>query len=78
MLKNFFMKKMLQSQLKQLPEAEREQMMTMVEKDPELFMNIAKEIQAEMKTGKDQMAAAMAVMPKYQARLQTLMAEAKK
>ena len=67
------MKKMLQSQLKQLPADQQEQMMAMVEKDPELFANIAKEIQAEMKKGKDQMSAAMVVMPKYQEKLQSLM-----
>lgn len=78
MLKNFLMKKMLASQMKQVPEGEREAMLAMVEKDPELFMNIAKEIQVEMKSGKDQMTAAMSVMPKYQERLKTLMAETKK
>ncbi len=75
MLKNFFMRKMLQSQLKQLPKDQQEQVMTMLEKEPELFMKIAEEIQAEMKKGKDQMQAAMAVMPKYQDKLRTLMAQ---
>ncbi len=50
----------------------------MLEKDPDLFMKIAKEVQEEMKKGKSQMHAAMAVMPKYQAQIQKLMAEAKK
>ena len=47
--------------------------MTMLEKDPDLFMKIAEEMQAEMNKGKNQMAAAMAVMPKYQEKLKTLM-----
>ena len=67
------MKKMLQSQLKNVPEAQRAQIMLMVEKDPELFEKIAKEIQEEVKKGKDQMAAAMVVMPKYQAQLREIM-----
>ena len=47
--------------------------MTMLEKDPELFEKISKEMQAEMKNGSDQMAAAMKVMPKYQSQIQALM-----
>lgn len=64
---------MLQSQLKNVPEAQREQIMTMVEKDPKLFEQIAKEIQAEVKKGKDQMAASMIVLPKYREQLQKIM-----
>lgn len=73
MIKEFLMKKLLQRQLKDVPEAQRVQIMAMVEKDPKLFERIAKEIKAEMKTGKDQTAAAMIVMPRYQKELQTLM-----
>lgn len=75
MLKQFFMKKMLQMQLKNVPEAQRVMIMAMVEKDPKLFEEISKEIKAEMKRrgDKDQNAAAMIVMPKYQKQLQALM-----
>lgn len=52
--------------------------MLMLEKDPDLFMKIATEMQAEMKKGKNQMAAAMAVMPKYQEKLKSLMGDIKK
>jgi len=60
MIKKFLMKKMLQSQLKNVPEAQRAQILAMVEKDPKLFEQIAKEIQEETKKGKNQMAATMA------------------
>lgn len=41
--------------------------MELVEKKPELFQKMAKEMQAEMKAnGNNQMAAAMKVLPKYQ------------
>ena len=73
--KNFFMRKLLERQLKDAPPEQREMIMTMVEKDPKLFEKIALEMQAEMKTGKNQMAAAMKVMPKYQAQLQALMGD---
>lgn len=78
MLKNFLMRKMLQSQTKNLPKDQQEQIMLMLEKDPDLFMKIATEMQAEMKKGKNQMAAAMAVMPKYQEKLKSLMGDIKK
>lgn len=73
MLKKFLMKKALQSQLKNVPEAQRAQILAMVDKNPKLFEQIAKEIQAEMKKGKDQMAAAMAVLPKYREELSGIM-----
>jgi hypothetical protein len=66
-LKNFAIKKLLQSQLKNVPAEQRELIMTLVEKDPALFEKIAKELQAEMKTnGNNQMQAAMKVLPRYQ------------
>lgn len=66
-VKNFAMKKLLESQLKNVPEDQKEMIMTMVEKDPALFEKIAKELQAEMKAnGNNQMAASMKVLPKYQ------------
>lgn len=72
------MRKMLQSQTKNLPKDQQEQIMGMLEKDPELFMKIAQEMQAEMKKGKNQMAAAMTVLPKYQDTLKKLMGDVKK
>ncbi len=77
MFKNFLMRKLLQAQTKNLPKEQQEMVMTMLEKDPDLFMKIAQEVQAEMKKGKSQMHAAMAVMPKYQAQIQKLMADSK-
>ncbi len=71
--KNFMMKKMLERQLKNAPADQREMILTLLEKNPELFEKIAKEMQAEMKGGKDQTSAAMKVMPKYQAELQKAM-----
>ncbi len=66
-VKNFAVKKLLESQLKNVPQDQREMIMNMVEKDPALFEKIAKELQAEMKSnGNNQMAAAMKILPKYQ------------
>ncbi len=73
--KNFMMRKLLEKQLKNAPQEQKEMIMTLMEKNPELLEKIAKEMQAEMKTGKNQMAAAMKVMPKYQAELKEAMGD---
>jgi len=73
--KNFMMRKLLERQLKDAPAEQREMILMMLEKNPQLFEKIALEMQAEMKAGKDQMAAAMKVMPKYQAELQAMMGD---
>ena len=73
MIKNFIMKKMLQSQTKHLPKDQQEMILAMLEKDPKIFETIALEMQAEIKKGKNQMSAAMTVLPKYKNKLQALM-----
>jgi len=70
MFKNFLLKKMLRTQ--GVPEAQIDMVITMMEKDPELFKKIAEEIQAKIKEGKDQQSASMEVMQKYQEELKKL------
>lgn len=66
-LKQFALKKVVQSQMKNVPADQQQMIMTMLEKDPALFEKIAKEMQEELKkNGNNQMAAAMKVLPKYQ------------
>jgi hypothetical protein len=69
-LKTFLMKKMLKSKMKDVPQDQQEKVFAAIEKNPELFEKIGLEIQEKMKGGKDQMAAAMEVMQKYQNELQ--------
>lgn len=71
--KNFLMKKMLKSKMKDLPEAEQDKMIQAIEKNPEFFQNVATEVQAKMKEGKDQMTATMEVMRKHQEELKKIM-----
>lgn len=66
-LKQAAIKKMVQSQMKNVPADQQQMIMELVEKKPEVFQQMAKEMQAEMKNnGNNQMAAAMKVFPKYQ------------
>jgi len=71
-IKDFFIKKALEYKLKDVPEAQRNMMMGMMEKDPELFKKIGEEIKQRTKSGESEMAASMVVMRKYQAELQKL------
>ena len=73
-VKNFAMKKILDSQMKDVPEDKKQMIMEMMEKDPKLFEKIAKEMQAELKSnGNNQMAAATKVLPKYQKEILAVM-----
>jgi hypothetical protein len=71
--KNFLMKQMLKRQMKGVPEAEQERIISLVESNPEFFENIGKEVDALKKQGRDQTAATMEVMRKHQGELQKLM-----
>ncbi len=71
-IKDFFMRKLLASKMKDVPAADQEKIFAMLEKDPELFQKIAEETQQAMKNGKDQTSAVMGVMEKYKDRLAKL------
>lgn len=73
-LKQYALKKVLQSQMKDAPPEQQQMILDMMEKDPALFEKIAKEMQAELKAnGNNQMAAAMKVLPKYQQEIMKVM-----
>lgn len=71
MLKNFLIKKMLSS--KGVPEDQINMILNLMEKNPELFQKIAKEIEEKVKGGMDQTMASMSVMKKYEAELKNIM-----
>jgi hypothetical protein len=71
-IKDFFLRKMLSSQMKGVPQADQDKVYAMLQKNPELFQKIAAEVQAEMKKGKNQMAATMEVVKRYEAELKKI------
>lgn len=71
MFKNFLLKKMLRMQ--GVPEAQIDMFIKMMEKDPKLFENIAKEVKEKMDKGMDQQSASMEVMKKYENDLKKLL-----
>lgn len=67
------MKQMLKRQMKGVPEAQQEMVFSAIEKNPDFFENIAKEVDALTKQGRDQMSASMEVMRKHQGELQKIL-----
>lgn len=63
------MKQAMKSQLKHVPEAEQEMILDMVERNPDFFENLAKELQEGLKEGKDQQTVAMEIMQKHKDQL---------
>jgi hypothetical protein len=75
MFKEFLMKKLIQSKLKNLPKKEQELILKLVTKNPKLFEEIAMKIKKKTDAGADQMMATMTVMKEYQGQIQKLMSE---
>ena len=71
--KAFAMKKMMKSQMKNLPKAKREKMEQAIDDNPDLFQDMSKEIKEKMDNGQNQMSAMMEVSKKYRSELQKLM-----
>ena len=72
-IKDFFLKQALKYKLKDVPEAEREKLMAVMEANPDFFKKIGEEVDKLKKAGQSEMAATMVVMRKYQSELQKLM-----
>ncbi len=72
MLKEFFIKKIIDSKLSALPEEQKKKLAEAISKNPEFLKKVAVEIQSEMKLGKDQMSAAMSVVKKYESELKAI------
>jgi hypothetical protein len=69
MFKEFLMKKMLAAKLKDIPPEQQEKILAVIEKNPALFETIAKEAQAKIAQGTDQMNAMIEVMQTHQEEL---------
>ncbi len=55
MFNNFLMKKLLESKLKDVPKEQRDKIMEIMEKNPDLLKTIAEEAMQKTKQGKSQM-----------------------
>lgn len=71
--KDFLLKQTLKYKMKGVPEAEREKMLGLMEKNPEFFKKIGDKVQKRVKAGESEMAATMIVMREHQGELQRLL-----
>ena len=71
--KNFLLKQALKAKMKDVPEAERERLLALMEKNPDFFKKIGEEVQKRVKAGQSEMAATMVVMREHQSELQKLL-----
>lgn len=72
-VQSFLLKLYAKWKMKDVPEAQREHMVELVSKDPQLFKKIGEEIERRKKGGEGETKAAMEVMKKYRSELATLM-----
>lgn len=72
MLKQFLLKKMVQSQLGKVPENMRPVVMKLVEEHPDVLMQLAQDFDAERKAGKSDQEAFMAVAKKHEVLLKDI------
>lgn len=73
MIQKFLVRQALKMKMKDMPEAQREQILALVEKNPDLFKKIGEEVDRRVKGGENQMKASMEVMKKYREELAGLM-----
>lgn len=71
-VQSFLLKQVMKWKMKDVPADKRDQVMGMVEKDPELFKRIGEEIERRKKGGESEMKATMEVMKKHRSELQAL------
>lgn len=72
-IKSYITEKLIRSKMKNLPKAQQDMFIKLIEENPELFKKIGDEVKALTKNGTSEMTATMQVMRKYQAEIQKLM-----
>ncbi|HEY0979279.1 MAG TPA: hypothetical protein VGE23_00320 [Candidatus Paceibacterota bacterium] len=72
-IQDFLLKQAMKWKMKDVPKEQQEQIMALVQKDPELFKKIGEEVEKRAKNGESQMKATMEVMKKYRTELAALM-----
>lgn len=71
-IKNFFLRQALKVKMKDVPEAQRNELMALMEANPDFFKKIGDEVKKKVKQGQSETAATMVVMREHQAEFQKL------
>ena len=75
MFKQLLLRKMMERQLQGVPKEQQEMLLSAIEKNPELFAQIAQEVDHKVKSGMGQMAAAQQVFAAHQDELKRLLGQ---
>ena len=75
---NFLARKLMERQLKGLPDDQRELILAMVEKNPNFFKKLADEIKEKTKAGKSEQQAAIETMMTHRQEMQKIAMEIQK
>jgi predicted Zn-dependent protease with MMP-like domain len=73
MFGNFFMKMMLERQLKNMPKDVKDKVMAAFDKNPQFFKDLAKEIAAKVKSGTPQATAVQQVLMSKRSEFQKML-----
>jgi len=74
-VQQFLLRQFAKHKMKNVPEGQREQILTLLEKDPKLFKKIGDEIERRTKGGEPQTKVTIEVMKKYRTELSALMSK---
>lgn len=72
-IKDYFLRQALEYKLKNVPQQQKEVLISLMENNPEFFKKIGDEIQKRVKSGQSELSASMAVMRENQSELQKIM-----
>ena len=72
-IKSFLTEKLIRAKMKNLPKAQQDMFIKLINENPELFKKIGDEVKTLTKGGTSEMTATMQVMRKYQAEIQKAM-----
>ncbi|MDD3693944.1 MAG: hypothetical protein PHC89_00935 [Candidatus Pacebacteria bacterium] len=72
-IKDFFIKKLVQSKMKGLPKEQQEMVMALVSENPEFFKKIEEQVSQKKKNGLNEQHAMMQTIRENQAELQKMM-----
>ncbi len=73
-IKDFLIRKMVKSKMKNLPKDQQEMIMALVSENPEFFKKIQSQIEVKKKQGQNEQMAMMQTMRENQAEIQKLVA----
>lgn len=74
-IKDFLIKKLVQSKMKNLPKDQQDMIIALISENPDFFKKLQEKIEAKKKQGQNEQMAMLQVMREHQTEIQKLMAD---